>query len=71
MRPGQENCHGTASIAAFLSSTTRFCVVFGQSQIFRRIGAGLFGGRQDTLMFNGYEAEVAGLYVGQDLTVDF
>jgi methionine sulfoxide reductase catalytic subunit len=37
----------------------------------RRIGAGLFGGRQDTLMFNGYEAEVAGLYVGQDLTVDF
>lgn len=37
----------------------------------RRIGAGLFGGRQDTLMFNGYEAEVASLYAGQDLAVDF
>jgi methionine sulfoxide reductase catalytic subunit len=28
----------------------------------RRVGAGLFAGRQDTLMFNGYEAEVAGLW---------
>ena len=37
----------------------------------RRIGAGLFGGRQDTLMFNGYEAEVAQLYAGQDLAVDY
>ena len=37
----------------------------------RRIGAGLFGGREDTLMFNGYEAEVASLYTGQDLAVDF
>ncbi|MES2813716.1 MAG: protein-methionine-sulfoxide reductase catalytic subunit MsrP [Pseudomonadota bacterium] len=37
----------------------------------RRIGTGLFGGRQDTLMFNGYEAEVASLYAGQDLAVDF
>jgi sulfoxide reductase catalytic subunit YedY len=37
----------------------------------RRVGGGLFGGRQDTLMFNGYEAEVAGLYAGQDLAVDF
>nr|WP_162302442.1 protein-methionine-sulfoxide reductase catalytic subunit MsrP [Tabrizicola thermarum] len=37
----------------------------------RRIGAGLFGGRQDTLMFNGYEAEVASLYAGQDLAKDY
>jgi methionine sulfoxide reductase catalytic subunit len=37
----------------------------------RVIGSGLFGGRQDTLMFNGYEAEVAGLYAGQDLAVDY
>ncbi|WP_135450622.1 protein-methionine-sulfoxide reductase catalytic subunit MsrP [Tabrizicola caldifontis] len=37
----------------------------------RRVGAGLFAGRQDTLMFNGYEAEVAGLYAGQDLAVDY
>jgi sulfoxide reductase catalytic subunit YedY len=37
----------------------------------RRIGAGLFGGRQDTLMFNGYESEVASLYAGQDLKADF
>lgn len=37
----------------------------------RRIGAGLFGGRQDTLMFNGYGDQVAQLYAGQDLTVDF
>lgn len=33
----------------------------------RRVGAGLFAGRQDTLMFNGYEAEVASLYAGMDL----
>jgi methionine sulfoxide reductase catalytic subunit len=37
----------------------------------RRIGGGLFAGRQDTLMFNGYEAEVASLYAGQDLAVDY
>jgi methionine sulfoxide reductase catalytic subunit len=37
----------------------------------RVVGSGLFGGRQDTLMFNGYEAEVASLYAGQDLTVDY
>ena len=37
----------------------------------RRIGAGLLAGRQDTLMFNGYEAEVASLYAGQDLAVDY
>jgi sulfoxide reductase catalytic subunit YedY len=35
----------------------------------RRIGGGLFAGRIDTLMFNGYEAEVAGLYEGMDLSV--
>jgi sulfoxide reductase catalytic subunit YedY len=33
----------------------------------RRIGGGLFADRQPTLMFNGYEAEVAGLYEGMDL----
>jgi sulfoxide reductase catalytic subunit YedY len=37
----------------------------------RVVGSGLFGGRQDTLMFNGYEAEVASLYAGQDLLVDY
>ena len=37
----------------------------------RPIGGGLFGGREDTLMFNGYEAEVASLYEGMDLTVDY
>jgi methionine sulfoxide reductase catalytic subunit len=33
----------------------------------RRLGKGLFGSRQDTLMFNGYQAEVADLYRGMDL----
>ena len=33
----------------------------------RRIGGGLFARRQPTLMFNGYEAEVASLYAGMDL----
>ncbi|MBC9246052.1 protein-methionine-sulfoxide reductase catalytic subunit MsrP [Paracoccus sp. 11-3] len=33
----------------------------------RRIGAGLFGGRQETLMFNGYADQVASLYAGMDL----
>ena len=37
----------------------------------RRIGGGLFAGRQDTLMFNGYGGQVASLYAGQDLTADF
>jgi len=37
----------------------------------RRIGAGLFAGRQDTLMFNGYADQVAGLYSRQDLSKDF
>jgi sulfoxide reductase catalytic subunit YedY len=37
----------------------------------RRIGTGLFGGRQPTLMFNGYAEEVAALYAGQDLRADF
>lgn len=34
----------------------------------RVIGSGLFARRQDTLMFNGYADEVAGLYTGMDLT---
>lgn len=33
----------------------------------RRVGGGLFSRRQETLMFNGYEREVAGLYSGMDL----
>ena len=33
----------------------------------RRIGGGLFARKQPTLMFNGYEEEVAGLYEGMDL----
>ena len=37
----------------------------------RRIGGGLFAGREPTLMFNGYEEEVAGLYAGMDLTKFF
>ena len=34
----------------------------------RKIGGGLFARRQPTLMFNGYEAEVASLYEGMDLS---
>ncbi|WP_171127154.1 MULTISPECIES: protein-methionine-sulfoxide reductase catalytic subunit MsrP [unclassified Ruegeria] len=34
----------------------------------RTIGGGLFSKRIPTLMFNGYEAEVAGLYDGMDLS---
>ncbi|WP_299966299.1 protein-methionine-sulfoxide reductase catalytic subunit MsrP [uncultured Roseobacter sp.] len=34
----------------------------------RKIGGGLFSPRQPTLMFNGYEEEVASLYEGMDLT---
>ena len=37
----------------------------------RRIGAGLFGGRQETLMFNGYGDQVAQLYAGMDLAKDY
>lgn len=37
----------------------------------RRVGGGLFAGRIDTLPFNGYAAQVAGLYAGMDLAVDF
>jgi methionine sulfoxide reductase catalytic subunit len=37
----------------------------------RPLGAGLFGGRVATEMFNGYGEQVAGLYAGQDLTKDF
>ena len=37
----------------------------------RRIGGGLFNRRQPTLMFNGYEAEVADLYEGVDLKTYF
>jgi methionine sulfoxide reductase catalytic subunit len=37
----------------------------------RRIGGGLFAGRQDTLMFNGYGDQVASLYAGQDLAQDY
>lgn len=36
----------------------------------RLIGGGLFSSRHDTLMFNGY-TEVASLYDGMDLTVDY
>ncbi|WP_299151662.1 protein-methionine-sulfoxide reductase catalytic subunit MsrP [uncultured Tateyamaria sp.] len=37
----------------------------------RPIGGGLFAKRQPTLMFNGYEAEVASLYEGLDLRANF
>lgn len=37
----------------------------------RRVGSGLFGGRQDTLMFNGYEEQVASLYAGMDLRANY
>jgi len=37
----------------------------------RRIGGGLFSSREPTLMFNGYEAEVAALYDGMDLNAQF
>lgn len=37
----------------------------------RRIGAGLFAGRQDTLKFNGYGEEVASLYTGMDLAKNY
>ena len=37
----------------------------------RVIGSGLFGGKQDTLMFNGYAEDVAPLYSGLDLRINF
>ncbi|WP_050606023.1 protein-methionine-sulfoxide reductase catalytic subunit MsrP [Ruegeria sp. 6PALISEP08] len=37
----------------------------------RRIGGGLFAKRIRTLMFNGYEEEVAGLYEGMDLAKNY
>ena len=37
----------------------------------RRVGGGLFAGREPTLMFNGYEDEVAALYAGMDLRAQF
>lgn len=37
----------------------------------RRIGGGLFAPRMDTMMFNGYGDEVAGLYAGMDLTKNY
>ncbi|MDD9729642.1 protein-methionine-sulfoxide reductase catalytic subunit MsrP [Mameliella sp. AT18] len=37
----------------------------------RRIGGGLFARRQPTMMFNGYEEEVASLYEGMDLKANF
>ena len=37
----------------------------------RRIGSGLFAGRQDTLMFNGYADQVASLYQGMDLAKNY
>ncbi len=37
----------------------------------RPIGGGLFSGRQETLMFNGYEDEVAHMYEGMDLSVHY
>ncbi|KIN75175.1 Sulfoxide reductase catalytic subunit YedY [Sulfitobacter noctilucae] len=37
----------------------------------RMVGGGLFAKRQPTLMFNGYEEEVASLYKGMDLKANF
>ncbi|MBN2905286.1 MAG: protein-methionine-sulfoxide reductase catalytic subunit MsrP [Rhodobacteraceae bacterium] len=37
----------------------------------RRIGGGLFAGREPTLMFNGYAEEVSQLYAGMDLAKFF
>lgn len=37
----------------------------------RAIGGGLFARRKPTLMYNGYEEEVAGLYDGMDLSENF
>jgi len=37
----------------------------------RVIGGGFFSGKQPTLMFNGYEKQVAHLYAGMDLRRNF
>lgn len=37
----------------------------------RPLGGGLFAGRVETQLFNGYGDQVAGLYAGQDLAADF
>ena len=38
----------------------------------RRLGdGGLFASRKPTLMFNGYEAQVAALYAGMDLKKNY
>lgn len=37
----------------------------------RKVGGGLFAKRVPTLMFNGYEEEVASLYAGMDLRANF
>ena len=37
----------------------------------RKIGSGLFGGRQETQMFNGYAEQVASLYSGMDLAKNY
>lgn len=37
----------------------------------RSIGSGLFGGRKETLMFNGYGDQVADMYAGMDLSRDY
>jgi sulfoxide reductase catalytic subunit YedY len=37
----------------------------------RVIGGGIFNGRQPTLLFNGYEKQVAALYQGMDLRRNF
>ncbi|WP_405401916.1 protein-methionine-sulfoxide reductase catalytic subunit MsrP [Paracoccus sp. Ld10] len=37
----------------------------------RVIGSGLFGGREETQMFNGYGDQVASLYAGMDLSVNY
>jgi sulfoxide reductase catalytic subunit YedY len=37
----------------------------------RQVGGGLFAKRVPTLMFNGYEEEVASLYTGMDLVANF
>ncbi len=37
----------------------------------RIIGGGIFSGRQATLMFNGYDKQVAGLYKGLDLAKNY
>ncbi len=37
----------------------------------RVLGRGIFGSKEDTLMFNGYADEVASLYKGMDLRKNF